>query len=367
MTESIDCAVIGAGAIGLAIARALALRGHEVIVLEETDTIGSDISSRNSEVIHAGIYYPAGSLKARLCVAGREMLYTYCAERGVEHKRCGKLIVASDDGQIPKLEDLRQKAKANGVDNLEWLDAAEINNMEPAVRAVAALHSPSSGIMDSHRLMLAYQGDTEDCGGVIAFKAPVWGGRMEGDAMVIQVHGDEPMELACNIVINSAGLGAQALASSFDFVPPETIPPRYLAKGTYFVLSGRSPFRRLVYPVPEPGGLGVHVTLDLGGQTRFGPDVEWVEEINYDVDPGRADKFYKAIRSYWPDLPDDALQPGYAGVRPKVSAPGEPAADFIIQGSEVHGVKGLVNLYGMESPGLTASLAIAEEVAKRLS
>ncbi len=363
MTERIECAVIGAGAIGLAIAREMARRGREVIVLEETDVIGSDTSSRNSEVVHAGIYYDKDSLKAKLCVEGREMLYDYFASHGIEHARCGKIIVAADAAQIPRLETLKAKGEANGVDDLELIDGAQALALEPNLNAAAALLSPSSGIMDSHRLMLAYQGDLEDRGGMVAFLSPVWGGRMENGSKVVQVHGDEPMELACDIVINSAGLGAQALSSSFEFVPPESIPPRYLAKGSYFTLTGRAPFSRLVYPVPEPGGLGVHLTLDLGGQARFGPDVEWVESIDYNVDPARADTFYAAIRTYWPDLRDGALQPGYAGVRPKVSAPGEPAADFIIQGPETHGVDGLVNLYGMESPGLTASLAIARHVA----
>ena len=366
MTEKIDCAVIGAGAIGLAIAREMALRDHEVIVLEETDVIGSDTSSRNSEVVHAGIYYDAGTLKAKLCVEGRAMLYDYFASHGIAHNRCGKLIVAAGKGQIAYLETLKAKGEANGVTDLRLLDGAQTQELEPNIKAAAALSSPSSGIMDSHRLMLAYQGDLEDRGGMIAFKSPVWGGRLAGGTKIIQVHGAEPMELACDIVINSAGLGAQALASSFDFVPPATIPPRYLAKGNYFTLGGRAPFTRLVYPVPEPGGLGVHLTLDLGGQARFGPDVEWVETIDYAVDPARADRFYAAIRAYWPALADGALQPGYAGVRPKVSGPGEPAGDFVIQGPASHGVDGLVNLYGMESPGLTASLAIARHVAELL-
>ena len=364
--ESIDCAVVGAGVVGLAVARALALRGREVVILEETDTIGSDMSSRNSEVIHSGIYYPRDSLKARLCVQGRDLMYAYCASHGVAHKRCGKLIVATDQGQIPALETLRAKAEANGVNDLELLDEGQIHALEPAVRGVAALLSPSSGIIDSHGLMLAYQGDAEDAGVMIAFKSPVWGGRVTDDGMVIQVHGDEPMELGCRLVVNCAGLGAQPLATSFEGLAPETIPPRYLAKGSYFTLSGRAPFQRLIYPLPEPGGLGVHLTLDMGGQARFGPDVEWIDEINYDVDPRRADSFYGAVRRYWPDIKDDSLQPGYAGVRTKLQPKGEPDGDFVIQDARVHGVAGLINLYGVESPGLTASLAIAEEVVSRL-
>jgi L-2-hydroxyglutarate oxidase LhgO len=363
MTEKIECAVIGAGAIGLAIAREMAMRGREVIVLEETDTIGSDTSSRNSEVVHAGLYYDKGSLKAKLCVEGRERLYEYFESHGIEYRRCGKLIVATDEGQSAHLEVIKAKGEASGVTDLRLLDRAETLAMEPNLRAAAALLSPSSGIMDSHRLMLAYQGDLEDKGGMVAFKSPVWGGTMKDGMKVIQVHGAEPMELACDIVINSAGLGAQALSSSFEFLPADSVPPRYLAKGNYFTLAGKAPFSRLVYPVPEPGGLGVHLTLDLGGQARFGPDVEWVEKIDYAVDPTRAERFYAAIRTYWPALADGALQPGYAGIRPKVSPPGTPAGDFIIQGPETHGVDGVVTLYGMESPGLTASLAIATHVA----
>ena len=350
----------------MAVAREMAVRGHEVIVLEESDAIGSDTSSRNSEVVHAGIYYPADTLKAKLCVEGRDTLYEYFESHGVGYDRCGKLIVATDEAQVGKLDAIKAKAEANGVNDLEWLDGGQAIALEPNLKAKAALFSPSSGIMDSHRLMLAYQGDLEDRGGMVAFMAPVWGGRTENGAKVISVHGDEPMDLACDIIINSAGLGAQALSTSFEFLPQDSIPPRHLAKGTYFTLTGRAPFSRLVYPIPEEGGLGVHLTLDLGGQARFGPDVEWIDEINYDVDPARADLFYSAIRTYWTDLEDGALQPGYAGVRPKVSAQGEPDADFMIQGPETHGVAGLVNLYGMESPGLTASLAIASHVADLL-
>jgi len=366
MTESIQCAVIGAGAIGLAIAREMAIRGHEVIVLEESDAIGSDTSSRNSEVVHAGIYYPSETLKGKLCVEGRDHLYEYFESHGVGYDRCGKLIVATDDAQISKLEAIKVKAEANGLNNLQWLDGAQATAMEPNLKARAALFSPSSGIMDSHQLMLAYQGDLEDNGGMVAFLSPVWGGRLESGVKVISVHGDEPMDLACDIIINSAGLGAQALSTSFEFLPQDTIPPRYLAKGTYFTLTGRAPFSRLVYPIPQDGGLGVHLSLDLGGQARFGPDVEWIYEINYDVDPTRAELFYAAIRTYWADLADGALLPGYTGVRPKVSPQGTPDGDFMIHGPETHGVDGLVNLYGMESPGLTASIAIARHVADML-
>ena len=370
MADTIDCAVIGAGVIGLAVARALALKGREVVVVEAAKTIGTGASSRNSEVIHAGIYYPTESLKARLCVKGRQLLYAYCAAHGIEHRRCGKLIVATEDSQIPALEDLRARARANGVADLEWLDRDRVSALEPALHAVAALLSPSSGIVDSHAFMLALQGDAEAAGAVIAFLSPVTGGRIaagNGDArVVIEVGGAEPATLACRSLVNCAGLGAQAVSASIDGVPAATIPRRHLAKGNYFYLSARAPFERLIYPLPMPASLGLHYTLDLSGQGRFGPDVEWVDDIDYTVDPGRAASFYAAIRKYWPALEDDALRPGYAGVRPKIQVPGQPPADFVIQGPAVHGIPGLVALYGIESPGLTSSLAIAEEVAGML-
>ena len=366
MTETVECAVIGAGAIGLAAARALALRGREVVVLEAADTIGSGTSSRNSEVIHAGIYYPRDSLKARLCVAGRRMLYRYCETHGIAHTRCGKLIVATDDAQLPALADVRRRAEDNGVDDLVLLDRDRTLELEPALWAVGALFSPSTGTVDSHGLMLAYLGDAEAAAAAVAFLSPVLGGSAEDGTIRLRVGGIEPIELRCRSVVNAAGLAAQDMAAAIAGVAPESIPRRYLAKGTYFILAGRSPFSRLIYPVPEKSGLGVHATVDLAGEARFGPDVEWVERIDYDVDAGRAERFYRAIRTYWPGLADGALRPGYAGIRPKLQAPGEPAADFVIQGPEAHGVNGLINLYGIESPGLTASLAIAELVADRL-
>ncbi|MEZ5594400.1 MAG: NAD(P)/FAD-dependent oxidoreductase [Gammaproteobacteria bacterium] len=360
--ETVDCIVIGAGVVGLAAARALAQAGREVIILEAADLIGSETSSRNSEVIHAGIYYPQGSLKAQLCVAGKHALYDYCTSHGVEHRRCGKLIVATDGNQLDTLRSIEQKAINNGVTDLLWQDVGQVAELEPAVRCVAALLSPSTGIIDSHGLMLAYLGDAEDAGAMLALNSPVEGGEITPEGIVLEVGGAEPMSLLARCVVNSAGLYAGKLAHSLRGLPAETIPPHYYAKGNYYSLSGRSPFSRLIYPVPEQAGLGVHVSVDLGGQARFGPDVEWIDTINYDVDPRRADVFYAAVRKYWPDLPDGALTPGYAGIRPKLQAPGEPAADFVIQGPEVHGVPNLVNLYGIESPGLTASLAIAERV-----
>jgi L-2-hydroxyglutarate oxidase LhgO len=358
--------VIGAGVVGLAIARRLALAGREVIVLEEEGEIGAHTSSRNSEVIHAGIYYPQGSAKARFCVAGRDMLYRYCAERGVEHRRCGKLIVASSEAEEPELARIATAAAANGVDDLKRLDAVEVAAMEPALNATAALLSPSTGIIDSHGLMLAYQGEAEERGAMIAFHAPVLSGRVGEGGISLSAGGDAPMELDCCTVINSAGLGAPAIAARLQGFPAKYAPQQWLAKGNYFTLTPMPPFSRLIYPVPEPGGLGVHLTLDLAGRARFGPDVEWIDAMNYAVDPARGDRFYAAIRKYWPDLPDDSLEPGYAGIRPKLGPKGTPAADFVIEGPAVHGVAGLVNLFGIESPGLTASMAIAEHVAELL-
>lgn len=362
--ERVDCVVVGAGVVGLAVARSLALAGREVIVLEAANAIGTETSSRNSEVIHAGIYYPTGSLKARLCVAGREALYRFCADRGIPHKRLGKLIVATDESQVPKLDAIRRQAASNGVDDLYPIAGAEAMALEPQLRCEAALVSPSTGIVDSHGVMLALQGDLEDRGGMIAFNSPLLSGRVEDDGFTLEVGGPEPMRIGCALLVNAAGLGAWDAARTLDGFPAGDIPPKHLAKGNYYALGmGRSPFTRLIYPIPEDGGLGVHVTLDLAGQARFGPDVEWIDRVEYSVDPRRADRFYDSIRRYWPALPDDALVPAYCGIRPKLSGPGEPAADFLIQGPAVHGVPGLVNLFGMESPGLTSCLAIGDFVA----
>ncbi len=362
-SERVDSVVIGAGAVGLAVARALALAGREVIVLEAEDAIGTHTSSRNSEVIHAGIYYARDALKARLCVAGRDMLYRYCPDHGVAHRRCGKLIVAATEAEEPVLARVAAAAAANGVDDLRLLDRADLHAMEPALRGTAALLSPSTGIVDSHGLMLAYQGDAEARGAMLAFNSPVEGGAICEDGIELAVGGAAPMRLVCRSVINSAGLGAPAVAASLAGFPAPHVPRQWLARGNYFTLSAAAPFRHLIYPVPEPGGLGVHLTLDLAGRGRFGPDVEWIETVDYSVDPARGKRFYDAIRTYWPDLPDGALEPGYAGIRPKLVPPGAPPQDFVIQGPAEHGVPGLVNLYGIESPGLTASPAIADLVA----
>jgi L-2-hydroxyglutarate oxidase LhgO len=365
--DEVECIVIGAGVIGLAVARALALAGHEVLVLDRAWTIGFETSSRNSEVIHSGIYYPKDSLKATTCVGGRRRLYGYCREHGVAHARLGKIIVASDEAEIPALEKIAAAARANGVDDVERLDAAEARRLEPELHCVAALFSPSTGIIDSHGLMLAFLGEAEAAGAMIVLRTPILAGRVRADGFELSTGGDEPDIIRCRYLINAAGLYAPALAQAIQDVPPETIPPAYFCRGVYFTLSGKTPFRHLVYPVPPPGGLGVHITLDLAGQARFGPDVEWIPSVDYTVNPERGEAFYAAVRRYWPGLRDGALQPGYAGIRPKISGPTEPAADFVVQGPSTHGVPGLVNLYGIESPGLTASLALADEVVSRMA
>jgi len=363
--DRVDTAVVGAGLVGLAVARALALAGREVVILEAEDAIGTHTSSRNSEVIHAGIYYPRGSLKARACVEGRERLYAYCAERGVPHRRCGKLIVAADAAQLPELEAILARAHANGVADVTRIGGAAARALEPELSCADALFSPSTGIVDSHALMLAYLGEAENAGAVLALKSPLERARVRADGIELQVAGAEP--LLARGVVNCAGLRAPSLARRIEGYPGALAPRELYAKGNYYALARRSPFTHLVYPVPEPGGLGVHVTLDLGGRARFGPDVEWVEAIDYRVDPRRAERFYAAIRRYWPGLPAGALEPGYAGIRPKIAGRGEPAADFVVQGPRAHGVPGLVHLFGIESPGLTASLALADDAAAQLS
>jgi L-2-hydroxyglutarate oxidase LhgO len=366
--EDVDVVVIGAGVVGIAVARALALAGREVIVLDKEEGIGTETSSRNSEVIHAGIYYPAGSLKARLCVQGKHALYAHARRCGVPFLNCGKLIVATAPEQIAELEALKAKGAANGVPDLEMWTADRARALEPNLACVAALWSPSTGVIDSHALMLSFLGEMEDAGGMLALNSPVDAVMAKADGFVLSVGGADPMRLKTRILVNAAGLHAPALAGGIAGLEARHVPRAAYAKGNYYTLAGRSPFSRLIYPVPEPGGLGVHVTIDLAGQTRFGPDVEWLADgvLNYDVDPGRAYSFYAAVRRYWPDLPDGALLPGYAGIRPKLGLPGDPASDFVIQDAGVHGLPGLVNLFGIESPGLTATLAIAEEVAARL-
>ncbi|MDD0814548.1 NAD(P)/FAD-dependent oxidoreductase [Curvibacter sp. HBC28] len=364
--DAVDCVVIGAGVVGLAVARALALAGREVLVLEAADAIGTGTSSRNSEVIHAGIYYPQGSLKARLCVQGRQMLYAYCAERGIAHQRCGKLLVATQEAQLGQLQGIIDRAAANGVDDLVWLSREQAQALEPALACVGALHSPSTGIVDSHGLMLALLGDLENAGGLLALNSPLASARVEAGGIVLKAV--DGTQLRARTVVNAAGLHAQDLARRFDGLDPARVPPAYYAKGNYFTLVGRSPFSRLIYPVPQAAGLGVHLTLDLGGQAKFGPDVQWVDSPDdLVVDPARGDAFYAEVRQYWPELPDGALLPGYAGIRPKIQAPDQAALDFMVQGPADHGVPGLVNLFGIESPGLTSSLALGAHVAALLA
>jgi L-2-hydroxyglutarate oxidase LhgO len=360
--DSVECVVIGAGVVGLAIARRLAKSGREVVVLEAAEGIGTGTSSRNSEVIHAGIYYPAGSLMARMCVNGRRALYDYCRDHGIPHRNSGKLIVATTPDEAGKLQAIQAHAEANGVEGMQMLNGDAARALEPALSCVAALLSPTTGIIDSHAYMLALQGDAERSGAAFAFHTPLARAKAVPHGLEIETGGDAPMTLACKLLVNAAGLGATSVARSIEGMPVERIPPAYLAKGNYFSCSARAPFTRLIYPVPEPGGLGVHLTLDLAGQARFGPDVEWVDKEDYAVDPARAARFYPAIRRYWPGLPDGALMPAYSGIRPKIVPPAVAKQDFLIEGPLEHGVSGLINLFGIESPGLTSSLALADHV-----
>ena len=372
--EKVDTVVIGAGVVGLAVARALALAGREVLVLEAAETFGTQTSARNSEVIHAGIYYPAGSLKARLCVPGRDLLYAYCAERGIAHRRCGKLIVAANAAQVDELRAIEARARANGVTDLQWLSRDAALALEPQLDCQAALRSPSTGIIDSHALMLSLLGDVENAGGVLATHSKANRlAALDGQAQAaIEIVVSDGTRLHARQVVNAAGLGAIALAHRTQGLSPACLPQTRTrwAKGNYFTLSGRAPFKHLIYPVVERDSpsLGVHLTLDLGGQAKFGPDVQWVDAPDdLQVDPARADVFYAEVRRYWPGLPAGALQAGYAGMRPKITGPGEPAADFVIQGPRTHGVAGLVNLLGIESPGLTSCLAIGQAVVAELA
>jgi L-2-hydroxyglutarate oxidase LhgO len=359
--------VVGAGVVGLAVARAAALKGHDVIVAEQTLGIGNGVSSRNSEVIHGGMYYPTGSLRAHHCPLGRRLMYEFCASHGVPHSKCGKLIVATEDAEVAKMAAILKQGQVNGVEGFKMIDGAAARAMEPQVHCVAALHSPETGIVDSHSFMRALQGDLEDRGGAIAFNTKVERLLRTQAGWVVRFSGIERGELAVDAVVNSAGLGAQALARHTEDYPEQRVPRLVLARGNYFGYAGRPVFSRLIYPAPRiDGGLGTHVTLDLAGRMRFGPDVEWIDEENYNVNPERAKSFYASIRRYWPGLPDNSLQPDYAGIRPKLTGPGEAAADFLIEGPAQHGLPGLVHLFGIESPGLTASLSIADEVVAYL-
>ena len=365
--EQVECCVIGAGVVGLAVARALAQRGMDVVILESEGRFGSGISARNSEVLHAGMYYAPGSLKAQFCVTGNRLLRDYLPRHHIAHHLVGKLIVATTADEDAALEGILQRAAANGVPGLRRIPAAEAMALEPALSCVGALFSETTGILDAHGLMLSLLGDAEADGAMLALNSPVQGGQIVDTGVVVQVGGAEPMQLHCQKLVIAAGLGAQAVAQWIEGYPAAAIPPLSLCKGNYFRLDGRQPFQRLIYPVPVAAGLGVHYTLDLGGQGRFGPDVEWIEHEDYTVDPKRGDSFYAAIRRYWPGLPDQALQPAYAGIRPKPHRRGDPAVDFRLDDQTVHGLAGVVALFGIESPGLTSCLAIAEAVAERLA
>ena len=351
--------------IGIACARALALAGREVLLLESESTFGTGVSSRNSEVIHAGLYYPQGSLKARHCVAGKRLLYEYCTRRGIPFRQCGKLLVATDEAQISEIEKLLANAAGNGVDDLQLITAADACTLEPELRCVAALLSPSSGIVDSHAYMLSLLGDVENAGGTVVFNTTVLGGRAEADGVILFVQGADPLK--ARQVVNCAAMCAQTVANAIEGFPKEHVPALRYARGVYFSLSGRVPFRHLIYPLPESAGMGVHLTIDMGGQAKFGPDVEWIDQLSYEVDASRATRFYGEIAKYWPGIKGRELQPAYAGIRPKINGPGEAAADFHIAGRETHGVRGVINLFGIESPGLTASLSIAGQVTAMAS
>ena len=361
--ESVECVIVGAGVVGLAIARELAQQGKEVLILEAEERYGLGNSSRNSEVIHAGIYYPANSLKARFCVQGKELLYDYCKTRNVPHQRCGKLIVASDESQRETLLKIAQSAAVNGVADLQLVERDELRKLEPELDCALALHSPSTGIIDSSALMLSLLGDAEHHGASLVCQSPVISGEITDGQFQLTVGQQQPFEIACKTLINSAGIGSQAIAHSLKGLDSKHIPPSFYAKGNYFSLQGKAPFQHLIYPVPEPGGLGTHLTLDLAGGARFGPDVEWLETLDYSVDPNRKEKFVAAIQRFWPTIDGEQLNADYAGIRPKITGPGETAADFMIQGPDDHGIRGLVNLFGIESPGLTSSLAIAQHVS----
>jgi L-2-hydroxyglutarate oxidase LhgO len=359
--------VVGAGVIGLAVARAAALRGHDVTIAEATGGIGNGVSSRNSEVIHGGLYYPTGSLRAHHSTRGRRMLYEFCASHGVAHRKCGKLVVATNEAELAKVETILAQGQTNGVEGLEMIGGNAARALETELSCIGALLSPETGIIDSHGFMLALWGEIEDRGGMIAFATPVERMSFKAPHWQVQFGGRDAGMIDFDAVVNAAGLGAQPLARRIDGYPVEKVPRLVLAKGNYFGFAGRPVFSRLVYPTPIDGGLGVHVTLDLAGRMRFGPDVEWISEESYTVDPRRADSFYDRIRTYWPGLPDGSLVPDYCGIRPKLTGPGEPAADFMIADPAVHGLPRLVNLFGIESPGLTSSLSLAEEVAGYLT
>ncbi len=360
--DQVECVVAGAGVVGLAIARALAMAGRQVLVLEAGEGLFAGTSGRGSGVIHAGLYYPPGSLKARFCVAGRKLLYDYAETHQVPYRRLGKLVVATSSQEDARLAEIAGLARENGVDDVVPLSATDARALEPALACTSALLSPSTGVVDAQALVRALQDDAEEFGAVTAFYAPLEYIYRAKQGFVLEVGGATPMRLVCNVLINAAGHGAPALARSVEGMPPERVPQAAFAKGSYFALRGPCPFTRLIYPLPVQGGIGTHLTLMLDGRALFGPDVAWVDGLDYSVDASRASSFATDIRRYWPALPDDALEPASAGIRPKIAAQGEPARDFVIEGEAEHGIAGLVNLFGIESPGLTAALAIAEHV-----
>ncbi len=369
--EKIDCVVIGAGVVGLSIARSLAMAGRDVVILEAENAIGTHTSARNSEVIHAGISYAPGSLKGRLCVAGNAAMYDYCSERGIGHQRIGKLVVVTQEADLPELDIYIELGAAHGVHDLRIISAAEARSLEPEIVCAGALWSPSTGIVDSHALMLAYQGDAEQHGASLALQSRVLDGEAGGEGIVLRVGGAEDMTVLCKTLINAAGLGAQTVASAIKGMPAEQIPPLYYAIGHYFSLTRKSPFKHLVYPTGRDGKLRAHITLDLGGQCKFGPDLSWRDGVDYQFDASREADFYQSVRRYYPALKDGDLQPGYTGIRPRLAGPGSSlhhtATDFVIQDETSHGVAGLINLFGIESPGLTASLALGSYVAARVA
>jgi len=365
--EKLDCVVIGAGVIGLAVARAMSSAGREVVILEKTEGIGNHASSRNSEVIHAGMYYPTGSMKAALSVAGGVELYRYCEEKKIGHRKIGKLIAAKTGADLSRLKDLERQARINGVLEFKMLDRSETLALEPAIDVQASMFSPRTGIIDSHGLLEALLKDSEDQGAILALESPVERGRAADGGIVLEIGGREPMTALCRTVINCAGAGAEKAARSIDGFPEALIPTTYMAKGTYFSYPGSHPFSRLVYTVPERVSLGIHLTIDLAGQAKFGPDAEWVSQIDYTVDESRVEAFYEAVRKFWPDLPSGSLVPGYSGIRARLRGPQDTGAvDWLIQGPKEHGVPGIVNLFGIDSPGLTSCLAIAEEILRKL-
>ena len=365
--DRVNCVIIGAGVVGLAVARAIASTGMSVVIIENEESFGTHTSSRNSEVIHAGIYYPKNSLKAQLCVRGKHLLYRYCHSRNIPHKQIGKLIVATNESEADIVKAYIQKGADNDVSDLIWLDKSEVAKLEPQLKSTGAVFSPSTGIIDSHSFMLTLLGDAENSGAMIAYRTPFIRAEVAGNGFTVTTGGGDSLEFQTDNLVNAAGLNACSVAQNIQGMPNDKIPTPFYAKAHYYSLSGKNPFNHLIYPVAQKASLGIHVTLDIGGQARFGPDLDWIDTIDYAFDNGRLRLFYEAIRRYWPNIREENLQPGYTGIRPKISGPNESAADFNIQTKADHGVPGLINLFGIESPGLTSSLAIAEIVHENMT